>query len=229
MSHVLEMEIEGLKRGLVAVAGIVEESLLLAARALQRRDMVLARQVIDKDSKIDRLEVQLEEECLKVLALHQPVAQDLRMIVAILKINNDLERIGDLASNIAERAETLAQHDPIAPICDFETMVERTRQMLKQSLDALCTLDVSLAREVRAMDNLVDDMNRLTYTNARERARQFPDQIEPLMCYLSVSRNLERIADLATNISEDVVYLIDGKIVRHRVKAEKAATIQAMA
>lgn len=216
MSRHLQIEIDRLKQQILKVAGVVEESVLVAVRSLERRDRALARTVIDNDRQVDELEVEVEEDCLKVLALHQPVAIDLRLIIAVLKINNDLERIGDLAVNIAERAAYLASADPIEIPFDLPVMVEKTVRMLKQSLDALVGLDVGLARIVRAGDDEVDAINREAFDQVQRRVLENPGQMERLMHVLSIARHLERIADLATNIAEDVIYMVEGEIVRHR-------------
>jgi phosphate transport system protein len=160
-----------------------------------------------------------------VLALHQPVAVDLRFIVAALKINNDLERIGDLAVNVAERAEWLAQRPTVETGFDFVAMADKVQWMLQKSLDAFVRVDTKLAREVREADDEVDAMNRQMYGIVEDGVKKRPDRAAELIHLLSVSRHLERVADLATNISEDVIYLAEGEIVRHkreRYEAEAA-------
>jgi phosphate transport system protein len=174
--------------------------------------------VIEKDLEIDHSEVEVEEECLRILALHQPVAIDLRFIVAALKLNNDLERIGDLAVNIAERALFLSRVTPPVIPFDFNEMAQRTRDMLKQSLDALVNMDIELARRVCAEDDEVDRINREMYVHVKQAIRQHPHHLEALVHLLSVSRHLERIADHTTNIAEDVIYMIEGEIVRHKTE-----------
>jgi len=213
--HLLR-EIEKLKKQILAIGAVVEESLHKAVRALQVRDERLAKRVIESDIEIDRMEVDMEEDCLKVLALHQPVASDLRLIVAILKINNDLERIGDLAVNIAERAVFLSTQKPVDAPLDFAVMVEKTEEMLRKSLDALVDGDATLAHKVCLADDEVDAINREMHAQIQEGIRLHPDQIESLIHLLSASRHLERVADHATNIAEDVIYMIEGHIVRHK-------------
>ncbi len=214
----LQREIENLKKRILHLGTVVEESLQKAVRALRRRDDVLARSVIDTDPDIDEMEVRVEEECLKVLALHQPVAIDLRFIVAVLKINSDLERIGDLAVNVAERAVFLASRDPVDIPFDFAGMAWKTQAMLKKSLDALVNLDVDLASKVRSADDEVDAMNRQMYRQVEQGIREHPDRLESLIQLLSASRHLERVADHATNIAEDVIYMLEGEIVRHKTE-----------
>lgn len=160
----------------------------------------------------------VEEDCLKILALHQPVAIDLRYIISVLKINNDLERTGDLAVNIAERAAFLATQERLEIPFDFSGMAEKAQSMLKRSLDALVKMDADLAREVCASGDEVDAINRDMYIQVQEGIRKHPKRLECLVHILSVSRHLERVADLATNIAEDVIYVIKGEIVRHRTE-----------
>jgi phosphate transport system protein len=218
MSKHLEREIEKLKKQILAISAVVEESVHKAVSALEERDAQLAKAVIENDVKIDRMEVDMEEDCLKVLALHQPVGSDLRLIVSALKINSDLERIGDLAVNIAERAAFLATQPRVEVPLDFPLMAEKAKAMLRMSLDALVGRDAALAYQVCAADDEVDAINKQTYAKVQDGIRRHPEQIESLIHLLSASRHLERIADHATNIAEDVIYMIEGEIVRHRAE-----------
>ena len=219
----LQKEIEILKRELLTLGAIVEERVATAVKSLAKRDIALANRIIDGDNEIDDMEVDLEESCLKILALHQPVAVDLRVIIAVLKINNDLERIGDFAVAIAKRARDLSSMREILLPFDFLGMSARVQEMLRKSLDALVEWNISLANDVCSLDDTVDEENRTMYHNVREAIAQHPEQIEQLLECLSVSRSLERIADHATNIAEDVIYLISGSIVRHSMeKIEQA-------
>ena len=217
-------EIEKLKKMILSLAAMVEESCRLAVKAVAERDGELARKVIDGDHEIDRVEVDVEEECLKILALHQPVAHDLRFIIAMLKINHDLERIGDLAVSVGERALTLSGQ--ARPPLDFDllAMAERVQAMVSRSIDALINRDVNLARAIWMEDDAVDDLNRTMFDQVMASIQKHPDHLEGLLNLLSVSRNLERIADHATNIAKDVVYLTEGEIVRHRSRQVRAAT-----
>ena len=162
------------------------------------------------------VEVEVEEECLKILALHQPVAADLRFIVAVLKINNDLERIGDLAVNIASRAIKLSaiKTQPEALI-DFQDLESKVQQMLRRSLESLVNLNEEIAKSVCSSDDAIDDINRSIHKQVIQATREHPNDVERFIILLSVSKNLERIADHATNIAEDVLYMIRGEIVRH--------------
>jgi len=217
----LQREIENLKKKLLALGARVESSVREATLSIEKRDGKLAQKIIDDDIIIDNIEVEIEEDCLKILALHQPVAIDLRFIVAVLKINNDLERIGDLAVNIAERAVFLAGQPKVNISIDLVDMAHNAQSMLKKSLDALVNRDAELAHKVCANDDIVDQMNRQMYLKVQEAILENPKQISSLIHLLSASRHLERIADHTTNIAEDVIYMIEGQIVRHRTEEYK--------
>jgi phosphate transport system protein len=213
----LDLEIEKLKKQILSLAAFVEESVAKSVSAINARDAVAGQEVIDFDSEIDALEVEVEEECLKLLALHQPVAQDLRFIVACIRLNSDLERIGDLAVNIGERAVFLSGVAEVSekPL-DVGAMARLVRSMLSEALNALVNLDAKLARKVCAMDDEADSMHRDTFRRVEEAVTRHPSEFATLTHYLSVSRYLERIADHATNIAEDVIYMVEGEIARHR-------------
>lgn len=217
----LPREIDKLKARILVLSGEVEDTVRQAVECIAGRDLELARQVIDHDSVIDQAEVDLEEECLKLLALYQPVAVDLRFIVAVLKINNDLERIGDLAANIASRALQLGLQPSHDPPFDFDHMAQAVRSMLRRSLDALVNMDPVLAHEVCASDDEVDRINREMYREVERRLGERPEEAGRLILLLGVSRLLERIADHTTNIAEDVIYLTTGEIVRHRIGEDR--------
>jgi len=223
MSAHLQHALDQLKQDILALGAKAEESLRNAVHSLEARDAALALKVTRGDHVIDRMEVDIEEECLKILALHQPVAADLRLIVAVLKINNDLERIGDIAVNIAERAAFLAGQPPVQTRLDFPLMAQRAQRMLRKSLDALVNVDVPLAREVLVDDDAVDAMNREMFIQVQDAIRSKPEDMESLIHLLSISRHLERVADQATNIAEDVIYMASGEIIRHRVEEYTAS------
>ncbi|MFL2859020.1 MAG: phosphate signaling complex protein PhoU [Planctomycetota bacterium] len=197
------------------MGGLVEKVSNQAITALQERDTELSAGVHELDLTIDQQEVKIEEECLKILALHQPVATDLRFVVCIMKVNNDLERMGDLAINIAERASYLSSHEPLGVPLDFHRMAELALEMVKESLSALLNLDTDLARKVLAKDDEVDEINRQMFEILEEIMLKDPTTIRRAIHLLSASRHLERIADLATNIAEDVVFLVEGEVIRH--------------
>ncbi|HUT64449.1 MAG TPA: phosphate signaling complex protein PhoU [Anaerolineae bacterium] len=222
MTYLLHKEIEKLKQHILTLVAEVEENVSMSVNALINYNSELAEKVINIDLKIDQMEVELEEECLKILALHQPVANDLRFIIAVLKINNDLERISDLAVNISERAEFLVTRKRIDISFDFSVMAQKSQDMLRKSIDALVTLNTDIAYEVCKADDEVDGLNREFYDIVKTVIRKNPEYIEEMTHYLGVSRHLERIADHATNIAEDVIYMIDGNIVRHHVEDYKS-------
>jgi phosphate transport system protein len=218
MSLHFQREIEALKKKLLAVGTVVEESIARAIAAVVKHDAALARQVAAGDFEVNQMEVDVEEECLKILALYQPVAVDLRFVVAVLKINNDLERMADHAVNIARRAEYLADLPKVDLPATLDDMARKAQTMVKNSLDAFVESDAELARQVCAADDEVDQHNRYMHVFIQDQIRANPDEVERLFHLLSVSRHLERVADLATNVAEDVIYTVQGEIVRHRFR-----------
>ncbi len=212
-------EIDKIKTRILSLSAYVEESVTMAVKALITRDGNLAREVIQRDFKIDEAEVELEEECLKLLALYQPVAHDLRFIIAILKINNDLERIGDQAVNIAYRAEVFSRREKIEIPDIMLTMAEKTKSMLRLGLDALINLDVKRANDVCKSDDVIDNMHHDIYSLVKNEVTKHPEHFSTLFKFTEISHQLERIADLATNIAEEVIYMVEGQIARHRGKA----------
>jgi phosphate transport system protein len=218
MAQHLQREIDKLKKAILSLGALVESSVQMAVKAIEERDSGLAEKVIKSDYEIDHAEVDLEEDCLKILALHQPVAIDLRFIIAVLKINSDLERIGDLAVNIAERVRFLSSQPSIKIPYDLQGLAEKTSWMLRSSLDSLVKLDTVMAHQVCAADDEVDDINRQMYDLVKNAIKARPEHVDALIPYLSVSRYLERIADHTTNIAEDVIYMVDGVIARHRTE-----------
>ncbi len=216
MARHIEHQIQQLKQLILRFGTIVEESINRSNIALFMKDVALARRVMDNDSEIDRMEVEVEEECLKILALYQPVAADLRFVVAVLKINNDLERIGDLASNIAKRVAQLENTGPYELPREIPLMAKQAEEMVKKSLDAVVNGDPDLARLIREEDDVVDAGRQTVRKLMMEQIKQNPESVESLLRINSVSKHLERIADMATNIAEDVIYMVEGEIVRHR-------------
>ena len=215
MSKHLRRDLEQLEKKLLFLAGQIEEAVRRSITALLERRMDLAEKVIDGDREVDKREVELEEECLKALALHHPVATDLRFIAACLKINNDLERIGDLAVNIAERAVSLSARGPLNVPDGFRRMMEDAAGMLRGAIDAFVKGDAAAARRICGEDDEVDNAHRAIIGRLLEAMHQDPNAIDNAVELFSVSKNLERIADHATNIAEDVVYLVEGDIIRH--------------
>ncbi len=216
MGKHLERDLEVLKREILTMGSLVEEAAFKSTASLIDRRPDLIEEVLEGDDRIDQKELEIEEECLKILALHQPVASDLRFVVSVMKVNNDLERMGDLAVNIAERAAHLSRTEPIGVPLDFRRMVELVRNMVRSSLDALVNKDTALARRVCDLDDGVDDINRQMFQILQRTMQEDASSIERAVDTLSISRHLERIADLATNIAEDVVFLVDGDVIRHQ-------------
>ncbi len=215
MSVHLQREIEKIEKSVLSLCGLVEEQVQLAVRSLLDRDAELAARVEKRDAEIDQREVEVEEECLKVLALHQPVASDLRLMVSVLKMDSDLERIGDLAVNIARKATAFAVQPPMEIPFDLAAMCQKTQSMLRDSIDALVGLDTARAHGVCARDHEVDRMKKENRKTAEELMRRNPERVTALLNLLAASRNLERIANHAANIAEDVIYLVEGRIARH--------------
>ena len=219
MTKHIERQIESLKERILRLGTLVEEAISKSITALINRDTSLAQRVIVNDSDIDAMEVEVEEECLKMLALYQPVAADLRFVVAALKINNDLERMGDLARNIAKRVTQLEGGDPYDLPPEIRTMVTQAQEMVRQCLDAVVKRDPTLARQVREEDDIVDEARQRIQRRVLQGIKDHPENVENLLRINSVSKHIERIADMATNIAEDVVYMVEGDIVRHRSEA----------
>jgi phosphate transport system protein len=215
MSKHLQSDLEALKKSLLTMGALVEESLEKAASALLDRKAALASEVIAGDEKLDRLEVEIEEECLKILALHQPVAHDLRFVAAVMKINNDLERMGDAAVNIAERAEALAREEAITLPPLLKSMVRTAVAMTRESLQAFVGNDPQAARRICVRDEEVDRENREVISQLQKMMAADPGLVDRCLHAFSASRHVERIADHATNIAEDVVYMVEGDIIRH--------------
>ncbi len=213
--NVLHRELERLEASLRTLADTVVAFTKGAVEAVRRRDAQAADEVIAGDDAVDRMEVDFEEDCLKILALYQPVAVDLRLVIAMLKMNNDLERVADLAVSLARHAKALPKASGAAIPFDFEIMAERTTMMLEDAIEALFGRDAALAESVRGADDLVDDINREMYDRVAREIRKDPARVDTLIHGIGVSRCLERIADLATNVAEDVIYFVEGRIVRH--------------
>jgi len=216
MTKHIERQITNLKERILRVGTLVEEAISKSITALINRDVSLAQRVMASDEEIDRMEVEVEEECLKILALYQPVAADLRLVVAVLKINNDLERMGDLAKNIAKRVSQLAGGRSYELPPEIRVMAMQAQDMVKQCLDAVVNGDPTLARQVREEDDAVDAARQKIQRQVMQGIKDDPENVESLLRINSVSKHIERIADMATNIAEDVVYMVEGDIVRHR-------------
>jgi len=215
MSAHLIREIERLKKHILTVCAMVEERVRMSARAVARMDLTLAEEVVAADTELDLMEIEVEEECLKTLALNQPVAHDLRFIAAVLKINNDLERLGDNAVNIAKLVRRQTRNGPQPLLFDFAGAFERVLEMLGKAIEALINRDAALARQVCAEDEEIDLFYKDIRRQVEARIVQRPDLGPLLIAHLQTARHLERMGDLTTNIAEDVIYMIEGEIVRH--------------
>lgn len=216
----LQRQIDRINRQLLELGDLVCQAVAQAIEAVERGDVDAARNVIDNDVRIDQVEVEIEEQCLQTLALDQPVASDLRYLVATLKLNNDLERIGDLAVNIAEAAIKLAGMGQGGETYDMQSMGRSVRRMVDNALDALINVDPQLAQQVCQRDDQIDRIHRAMYRRVEQAIREDPEMVRRQILLLSVSRNLERMADHAVNIAEDVIYLAEGTIQRHRNTAD---------
>ena len=211
----LQRDIEKLKRRLLVLSTEVEEAVRQSIRALAERDVALARQVVEREVQTNSMEVDVEEDCLKILALHQPVAGDLRYIIAVLKIDRDLERIADLAAHIAERGLALFDLPSLDIPFRLDEMGAKVQAMLKKALDAFVSLNTEAAHEVCAMDGEINAIKKDTFRQVRQAVMEIPQRFDPLMQVMHIARHLERIADHSTNIAEDLIYLVEGRIVRH--------------
>ena len=216
MSKHFSRELETLQHRLLTLFGVVEKMISDASRALVDREIELADEVISRDDHVNNEDVEIEEECLKILALHQPVASDLRQVSTMLKINSDLERIADLACNLAERAQCLHQY-PYFPIPDqLPEMARLSTEMVRKALNSFVNLDLGLAEDVILMDPKVDQLNREVIAEMKNMMAESNELIESALHCFSAARHLERIGDHAENIAEDVIYLISGDIIRHQ-------------
>lgn len=215
MTKHFRRELENVKKRILTLGSLVEDRVREAVQAVERIDAELAERIVKTDYEIDEMEIEIEEECLKILALHQPVAVDLRFIIAVIKINNELERIGDQAVNIGQRVMTIAKRPKPPFSYDYSDMGEKVQRMLKMSLDSLVNLDVDLAYKVITLDDEVDQIKNDAYDRIKQAIRELPERVGYYINLLLISRHLERLADHATNIAEEVVYLVEGEIYRH--------------
>jgi len=218
MERHFEQRIEELKNQLLQMSGLSERIIRKAVEALQRRDAALAAEVLAEDKAIDRLEIDIEERCVNLLALQQPLARDLRLITSSIKISNDLERVGDHAVNIAGCALELARRPATPPLEDLPQMAESAIGMLRDALDAFVRQDADAARQLCRRDDVVDALNRRIFGQLLARMVASPSQIEPSMTLVLVSRNLERIGDLATNVAEEVVFIAEARVIKHHAE-----------
>ena len=215
-----EKELQDVKESLLYMGAMTEKSIERGINSLLERDSDLARQVICDDDLIDRLDVEIEEKCIRLLALRQPAARDLRFITTAIKINGHLERIGDMAANIAEKAIILNEIPQIKPYIDLPRMSELAREMIRESLDALVHEDAALAGKVKADDAMIDQMNEQIFRELLTYMMEDPRKIHASLIIMQISKNLERISDHAEGIADMVIYMVTGKSVRHQPVCE---------
>jgi len=222
MKRHFDEELSELRDRLLQMASLAEESIAKAVKALIERDSQLAYSVIGADEEINMLEIEIDEICLKLLALRQPIAKDLRLIASALKINSELERIGDLSVNIAQRTLDLLEEPLLKPLIDIPRMAKLAQNMVKDSLDAFVRQDAGLAREVCRRDDIVDTLNHQIFRELLTYMLQDPRNIHRSVDLILIGRHLERIADHATNIGEDVFYMVQGKTIKHHIEEKLA-------
>ena len=208
-------ELEALKQTLLAMGGLVEDQIRRAMKALLERDGVVAQEVIERDRQVNTYDVEVDEQCVSLLALHQPAAGDLRFITTAMKIVTDLERIGDQAVNIAQRVIELNVEPQLKPYIDLPRMAEKAQRMVKESLDAFVARDTALARQVCGEDAEVDALKEQIFRELLTFMMEDPRTIPRAIRLILISRFMERVADHATNIAEMVIYMVEGKMVRH--------------
>jgi phosphate transport system protein len=216
MSKHLQNDLEKLKRHILAIGALVEESVENATHAFCARDVDLAKKVIDDDELVDQWEVNLEEECLKLLALYQPVAEDLRFIASTIKVNSDLERMGDYCVKISKRTLSMSKEAPIEIPLQIQKMIDLTKKMVRDSLDAFSRKDATHSRKICQADDEVDALRKEMIKLLRTNIQKEPKFVDQFLDLLTVTQGIERIADLATNIAQDVVYMVEGEIIRHK-------------
>ena len=210
-------ELELLQQRLLSMGGLAEQRMCDSVTAVSHRDPRLVEQILTGDEPINALHIEIDDRCFKLLALHQPMAADLRAIVAAVKINTDLERVGDLAVNIAEAGKRYLQHAPVKPLIDIPRMGDIAQRMLRDALDAFVRRDVTLAHAVLAADDQLDALKTQIFRELLTFMLSDPSTIEPGLDLILISRHLERIGDHATNIAEDVIFMVSAKDVRHQV------------
>jgi phosphate transport system protein len=208
-------DLDALKERLLAMGGLAEERVREAVHGVKDRDNAALDAVLSGDEPINDLHMEVDDRCFKLLALHQPMAADLRVIVAAVKINTDLERVGDLAVNIAEAGKRYLQHAPVKPLIDIPRMGDLAQKMLRDSLDAFVRRDMPLAEKVLAEDDTLDALKTQIFRELLTYMLQSPETIEPALDLILISRHLERIGDHATNVAEDVIFILSAKDVRH--------------
>lgn len=212
----LQRDLDSLKKDIVHLGSLVQNSTQSVVEFWGTKSEQQLQEVLEYEDRINELEVDIEEHCLKVLALHQPVAIDLRFIIVIMKVNNDLERMGDQAVNISHRVKSLIDGPELPISLPIDEMTNAVQKMVSLSLEALVSQDPAIARKVVDMDDIVDDLNAQTYDLIRETIQANPSLVNSAMSMATISSNLERIGDLCTNIAEEVIFMVEGQVIRHQ-------------
>lgn len=219
-----DVELRNLKKDILAMAALVEESITKALDALKKRDTRMARAVPEIDHRIDDLEISVEERCIEQIARHQPVGSDLRLLISLIKMNNDLERMGDHAVNIAECVNYLVEYPRIKPVSNIWSMARNVKEMLKDSVDSFIENDAQKAQKVCERDSVVDEMRNETIRILLTYMLEEPEKIGAAIQYIMVAKNLERIADLTTNICEDTIYIAQARVIKHHAEEKRSQT-----
>ncbi len=215
MPRHFELELDQLRTMLIRMGSLVEEQIDYAVKAITEADVALARLVMQRDKKVDEFDNSIDQQCMKIFALTQPVAVDLRLLMAALKINNELERIGDIAVNLAERVEPLLPHQDFVRMTPLREMANAAREMVKNSIDSFVNNDPELAKKILLSDDVVDNYDREIFNTMIARMKEGSGNIDPASHLMIVSRHIERLADHATNIAEDVIFLVNARIIKH--------------
>ena len=215
MPRHFELELDQLRTMLIRMGSLVEEQIDCAVKAITEADVNLARLVMQRDKKVDEYDNSLDEQCLRIFALTQPVAMDLRLLMAALKINNELERIGDIAVNLAERVESLLPYQDFVKSTSLTKMADAAREMVKRAIDSFINNDPALAKRVLESDDFIDNLDRETFNLMVKTMKESPELVEAAAHVVILSRHIERLADHATNISEDVIFLVKARIIKH--------------
>ncbi len=221
MDRHFDEELQKVKKNLLDMASLVDESITKALEALKNRDLKMASEVKEIDHRIDRFEIAIEDQCIELIARHQPVGTDLRFLIGVIKMNNDLERMGDHAVNIAGSVAFLIEQPRIKPVSNIWSMVVEVKKMLNDSVKSFMNNDAEMAQQVCERDNVVDEMRDETMRILLTYMLEQPDKIGSAIPLLLVAKNLERIADLATNICEDVIYIAQARVIKHHAEKQK--------
>lgn len=220
MPRHFELELDQLRTTLIRMGSLVEEQIEDAVKAIIDGDERLADRVVEMDRKVDAFDNEIDKQCMRIFALTQPVAVDLRLLMAALKINNELERIGDIAVNLAERVRPLKQYTQFSRSAGILEMAEASREMVKNAIDSFVNNDPKLAREILAADDRIDNLDAKNFNEMIQKMKESPENIVPAAHFMILSRHIERLADHATNIAEDVIFLVNAKIIKHHAEEE---------